>query len=87
MKRYKSDRQALRADRTISPKRTATTGRKPRGGFGSKLHLLTDSHGLPLAVKLTPGQRQEATQVEALLNEIEAGKAAPLYFSRRCSLC
>ncbi len=36
---------------------------RSRGGFGSKLHLVTDSHGLPLAVTLTPGQRQEATQL------------------------
>ncbi len=31
---------------------------------------MTDSHGLPLEVTLTPGQRQEATQLRTLLNSI-----------------
>jgi transposase len=32
-----------------------------RGGIGTKIHLLNDSSGLPLAFTLTPGQRHEVT--------------------------
>lgn len=33
---------------------------KSRGGFSTKVHLLCDGNGLPLAVRLTPGQRHES---------------------------
>lgn len=31
---------------------------------------MTDGRGLPLAVEVTPGQRHESTQVEAVMNDI-----------------
>ena len=43
---------------------------RSRGGFSSKFHLVTDGLGLPLAVEVTPGQRHESTQVEAVMNDI-----------------
>jgi len=43
---------------------------RSRGGFSSKIHLVTDGRGLPLAVEVTPGQRHESTQVEAVMNDI-----------------
>jgi transposase len=33
---------------------------RSQGGFGTKTHLVCDSHGLVLAVWLTPGQRHES---------------------------
>jgi len=38
-----------------------------RGGFGTKVHLVCDANRLPLAAVLTPGQRHESTQFEALM--------------------
>ena len=32
---------------------------RSRGGFGSKIHLVTDGHGLPLGFCLSPGQSAE----------------------------
>src|SRR4029453_3271827 len=32
---------------------------RSQGGFGTKLHLVTDGHGIVLAVWVTPGQRHE----------------------------
>ena len=43
---------------------------RSRGGFGTKVHLVTDANGLPLAAVLTGGQRQECTQFERLLNAV-----------------
>jgi transposase len=40
---------------------------RSRGGFTTKLHLLTDGNGLPLAVHLTPGQRHESRAFEPLM--------------------
>ena len=43
---------------------------RSRGGFGTKVHLVRDGHGVPLAVTLTPGQRHESTQFEAVLGKV-----------------
>ncbi len=43
---------------------------RSRGGFGTKLHLVTDGNGLPLAVEITPGQRHESTQFEILMDAV-----------------
>lgn len=37
---------------------------RSRGGFGTKLHLVTDSSGVPIAVSLSPGQRHESRQLK-----------------------
>lgn len=47
-----------------------------RGGFGTKLHLLCDGFGNPLAAVLSPGQRHESLFLEDLVaaGEKEAGR-------------
>lgn len=41
---------------------------RSRGGYSTKLHLLTDGQGLPLGVIATPGQRHEAPEFENVMN-------------------
>lgn len=43
---------------------------RSRGGFSTKLHLVVDSRGLPLAVILTPGQHNECTCFEELMRAV-----------------
>src|SRR5688500_14134083 len=43
---------------------------RSRGGFGTKLHLLVDGGGVPLAALLTPGEAHESRQVEPLLRRV-----------------
>ena len=43
---------------------------RSRGGFGTKLHMVTDGNGLPLAIHVTPGQRHESTQFEEVMNAV-----------------
>jgi transposase len=40
------------------------------GGFGSKLHLVSDGHGLPLAAVVSAGQAHESRFVTAVLNAV-----------------
>lgn len=40
---------------------------RSRGGFRTKIHVLTDALGTPLAFRLTGGQAADITQAEALL--------------------
>jgi transposase len=43
---------------------------RSRGGWGSKIHLLTDGAGLPLAVEVSAGQAHESRYFEALLDAV-----------------
>jgi transposase len=43
---------------------------RSRGGFGSKIHLVCDGAGLPMAVTVTAGQRHESTQFEAVMGQV-----------------
>lgn len=43
---------------------------RSRGGWGTKVHLVTDGAGLALAALLTPGQSGEAPQAAALLDRV-----------------
>lgn len=43
---------------------------RSQGGFGSKLHLVSDAGGVPLNATLTAGQAHESTQFEATLEPI-----------------
>jgi hypothetical protein len=56
----------------------ALTGPSPvdRARAGSKHHLLTDSHGIPLAISLTGGNRNDVTQLLPLIDGVApvAGK-------------
>lgn len=40
---------------------------RSRGGFSTKIHVLTDSLGCPLRFVLTAGQRHDITQAESLV--------------------
>lgn len=42
---------------------------RSRGGFSTKLHLRTDRQGRPITFRLTAGQRHEATQAQALVEQ------------------
>src|SRR4051794_29127418 len=50
----------------------ALTGPSPvdRARTGSKHHLLTDSRGIPLAISLTGGQRDDVTQLLPLIDDV-----------------
>ncbi|EOL8851569.1 IS5 family transposase [Klebsiella michiganensis] len=43
---------------------------RSRGGFGTKVHLATDSTGLPLSLFLSGGQSHESRYAETLLNRV-----------------
>lgn len=49
-----------------------------RARSGSKHHLITDAGGVPLAISLTGGQRDDVTQLMALIDGIGpvAGRSA-----------
>ncbi len=47
---------------------------RSRGGFGTKLHLVTDGRGLPLAVAVSPGQAHESRDVEPVLNAVRIAR-------------
>lgn len=44
---------------------------RSRGGFGTKLHVVCDSAGWLIEVRLSPGQVHESTQFEDLMESIE----------------
>ena len=48
----------------------ASTGPSPRARTGSKYHLLTDSSGIPVAIRLTGGHRNDVTQLLALVDGV-----------------
>jgi transposase len=48
---------------------------RSRGGFGTKLHLVTDGHGLPLAVVVSPGQAHESQFVAPVLDAVRIARA------------
>jgi transposase len=54
------------------------TGPSPvdRSRTGSKHHLLVDATGIPLAVALTGGNRNDVTQLLALLDDLHARPVA-----------
>lgn len=43
---------------------------RSRGGFGTKIHLITDGHGLPLAAEISAGQRHESLYAEPVLQAV-----------------
>ena len=50
---------------------------RSRGGFGTKLHLVTDGRGLPLAVVLSPGQAHESQFVAPALDAVHIARVGP----------
>ena len=47
---------------------------RSRGGWGSKLHLVTDGQGTPLAVEASAGQAHECRHVEPVMNAVRIGR-------------
>jgi transposase len=45
---------------------------RSRGGFSTKVHTSVDALGNPLRFRLTPGQRHDITQAEALVIDLES---------------
>jgi transposase len=43
---------------------------RSRGGFGTKVHLVTDGAGLPLAVEVSAGQRHDSVYAEPVLRAV-----------------
>ncbi len=43
---------------------------RSRGGFGTKLHLITDGHGISLVATLTAGQAHESMSLEVTLEAV-----------------
>ena len=50
---------------------------RSRGGFGTKVHLVVDGTGIPLAVMLTPGEKSECQQVAPVLHGVRLAHAGP----------
>ena len=46
---------------------------RSRGGFGCKIHALTDALGLPVRFILTGGQAADITQATPLMQDISTG--------------
>lgn len=44
---------------------------RSRGGFSTKIHVTVDSLGNPLRLHLTPGQRHDSTQAQALVEGLD----------------
>lgn len=43
---------------------------RSRGGFGTKIHLVSDGHGIPLVVGITPGQVHESQLFEEVVSAV-----------------
>nr|WP_184138452.1 IS5 family transposase [Deinococcus humi] len=65
-------RAALDGCSLPAPRGGEQTGRNPtdRGKLGSKLHLLIDASGLPLAITLTGANVHDSRQLEATLDAV-----------------
>ena len=48
---------------------------RSRGGFGTKIHLVADSEGTPLAVHVTPGQTHEVAGFESVVDAVRIPQA------------
>ena len=46
---------------------------RSRGGLSTKIHILCEGAGLPIAVEVTPGQTHETTMLEPLLSDVKIG--------------
>ena len=46
---------------------------RSRGGWGTKIHVVTDGHGTPLSVHVTPGQAHESAAFEAAVTALRIG--------------
>jgi putative transposase len=64
--------QSIDGAMTKAPLGGGATGPNPtdRGKLGTKRHLLTDGHGLPIGLTVTGANRHDKTQVEAVLDSM-----------------
>lgn len=65
-------RRVLEKKRPVGEPKDHARGRS-RGDSSTKLHVVTDGQGLPLAVTLTAGQCHESTVFELLMNMVKVG--------------
>ena len=88
------DGTSIRASRAAAGARRAGPEGEPsdhalgrsRGGFGTKLHLIVDGHGIPLSVGISAGQAHESKHVEPVLEGIRLvrpGRGRPRRRPRR----
>lgn len=58
---------------------------KSQGGNGTKLHVVTDAKGTPLALSATPGQSHESKEFENVMSQLQVSihrqKKRPRYFA------
>jgi transposase len=82
------DGSSIRASRSAAGARRRAVPGEPsdhalgrsRGGFGTKLHLIVDGHGLPLAASISPGQAHESKYLEPVLEAVripQPGRGRP----------
>lgn len=80
-----ADKQEVMIDATIVRSHACSAGYqkdsqaqesqgRSKGGFSTKIHALVDALGNPLKFILTPGQRNDITQAESLLEGVENTK-------------
>ena len=50
---------------------------RSRGGFGTKIHLVTDRKGIPLGVVLSPGQAHESKFLRPALESVRLRRSSP----------
>lgn len=50
---------------------------RSRGGFGTKVHLLVDGHGIPLAATLSAGEAHESKHLTATLESVRLPSRRP----------
>jgi transposase len=46
---------------------------RSRGGLTTKIHAVVDANGLPITLKLTPGQAHDGRTADAMLDTVKAG--------------
>jgi transposase len=64
---------ALRGKKVAGEPADHALGRS-RGGFGTKLHLIVDGRGLPLAATLSAGQAHESKHLEPVLEAVRLSR-------------
>ena len=72
---YGGERQFPRADAEGRPETGPSS--VDRGKTGSRHHVIADGHGIPLALSLTGGNRNDVTQLMPLLRGIPPVRAFP----------
>ena len=50
---------------------------RSRGGFGTKIHLVTDRHGIPLGAVLSPGQAHDSKHIGRALESVQIPHSGP----------